>query len=203
MRVVMYQEFFIESSYTLEASLSGYKGFHFSLSDLQMMGRDFCLSLLQMHRNQTMQFHCNTDMQIINPKHLHSYNEICSKQFDSTKSFPKSNLSSEEDSAGSESNPSEDNISESEALELLSHAHPLAKKKKKKKKSGSMKKKRGKQLIKRDTRHCQIGVTPHSIETKNTYNAPPHEARKQVSEEKRSLQSLTFPLYNLKIKTKT
>ena len=49
MRVVMNKEFGIESSYTLESSLSGYKGFHFSISDLLSMGEDLCHALHDLH----------------------------------------------------------------------------------------------------------------------------------------------------------
>ncbi|GMH94830.1 hypothetical protein TL16_g13013, partial [Triparma laevis f. inornata] len=46
MRVVMYDEFDIACSYTLEASFSGLNGYHFCMNDLRKMGEDFCDSLV-------------------------------------------------------------------------------------------------------------------------------------------------------------
>ena len=46
MRVVMYDEFDIACSYTLEASFSGLNGYHFCMNDLRKMGEDFCESLV-------------------------------------------------------------------------------------------------------------------------------------------------------------
>jgi len=45
MRVVMFDEFNIVCSYTLEASFSGLHGMHFCAADLKEMGGDFCESL--------------------------------------------------------------------------------------------------------------------------------------------------------------
>ncbi len=45
MRIVMYEEFGIVCSYTLEASFSGVDGRHFSMDELKEMGRDFCVSM--------------------------------------------------------------------------------------------------------------------------------------------------------------
>jgi len=45
MRVVMFEELGISCSYTLEASFSGLNGYHFNTDDLKNMGRDFVLSL--------------------------------------------------------------------------------------------------------------------------------------------------------------
>lgn len=204
MRVVMHQEFGIKSSYTLEASLSGYNGFHFSLSDLQMMGRDFCLSLLQMYRNRTMQVKCNIDMHFITSKHFTDYNE---RTFKKTGSMANNmleeriNLSTEDDSGGSDSNPSEDNISESEALQLLSHVHPSTKRKKKKKKIRNLKKKKSKlknndKVNRRKIQPCavvQIGITPLSVEKRNCYTTQ-QGMKSKNPQEKKSVKCLTFPL---------
>jgi len=51
-RVVMWREFNLINSYTLEASLCGptkgvYKGCHFNPSTFKEMGRDFCRSLAE------------------------------------------------------------------------------------------------------------------------------------------------------------
>jgi hypothetical protein len=213
MRVVMNQELGIQSSYTLEASLSGYKGFHFSLCDLQKMGRDYCLSLLQLHRSLTMQIKCNLDAQLFSSADLpheiendkkRNKSKLRSRCNTSSSLDEKttSNLSVEEDSGGSDSNPSEDNISESEALKLLSRTHHLPRRKKKKKSRGTKKKSRkpttvSKSSTKREMRSCtvvHIGSSPLSEDKTHSRNISHRDLRKEVSIEKRSLSFVTFPL---------
>lgn len=143
MRAVMYKEFGIESSYTLESSLSGYKGYHFSIRDLLTMGKDLCNALYDLHlilaqQQQTRNSeYCCIDTQIFNfpneistvttPSHHHNVKRTNTRR-NSKHDF--------DDSGGSDSNPSEDNMSESEALQLLRSKTsnvPLKRKKKKKK----------------------------------------------------------------------
>mmetsp|Transcript_4536 Transcript_4536/g.6795 ORF Transcript_4536/g.6795 Transcript_4536/m.6795 type:complete len:414 (-) Transcript_4536:33-1274(-) len=49
MRMVMFEEMDIKCSYTLEASHSGVNGHHFSRTDLEKMGTQYCLSLLKLY----------------------------------------------------------------------------------------------------------------------------------------------------------
>ncbi len=241
MRVVMNQEFLIQSSYTLEASLSGYKGFHFSIHDLQRMGKDFCLSLLKLHQHLTMQVKCNIDSQLYNNNSYSENNNntscSCSCSCDNDLKKKSNNLkyvqisfcsscspygnnnsqsatgttSATEDyySAGSESNPSEDNMSESEAIQLLAHSRHLLKKKKKKKsnkKSQSTEKKTAKKKKTKTKKvACPIKVveignsnsplsnhSKYKIQTATNINR--RESKTQKPQEKRSLSSVTFPL---------
>ena len=215
MRVVMNKEFDIESSYTLESSLSGYKGYHFSIHDLTQMGEDFCHALYDLHlllkqksesfvNTQTFDFSTNqTQNDRINSRRCTT---ICTNE--------KSHNS--DDSGGSDSNPSEDNMSESEALQLLRSKTKIPSlKRKKKKKSRKVKtkdRKTTKTTNKRDysyddkkpthrvLRSCsvvQLGGSPLSSEVNlrrcasftggvSKKNTPPKQ--------RTSLKSLVFPL---------
>ena len=215
MRIVMNKEFDIESSYTLESSLSGYKGYHFSIHDLTQMGEDFGHALYDLHlllqqRNdsfvdtQTFDFSNRTQNDIMNSRRCTT---ICANE--------KSNNS--DDSGGSDSNPSEDNMSESEALKLLRSKTkiPSLKRKKKTKKSRKVKtkdRKTTKTSSKRDSeyddkksthrvlRSCsvvQLGGSPLSSEVNLQRCASfTGSIRKQKNcpKQRTSLKSLVFPL---------
>ena len=138
MRIVMNREFGIACSYTLEASLSGYKGFHFSSKDLQSIGRDYCLALLTFHNVQFSAI----SKEISSPTRI----EHDPNRGDKETTIENSDIitAADEDSGGSDSNPSEDNLSESEALNLLSNSNiqkPKRKKKIKKRRKSKNKKK--------------------------------------------------------------
>ncbi len=215
MRIVMNKEFGIESSYTLEASLSGCRGYHFSISDLLRIGKDFCyalydLQLLMMQRNEQtdaqmiklsadcMQFH-NADLDVAPRRYLRKHSN-----------------SSSDDSGGSDSNPSEDNMSESDALQLLrsNSNFPLKRKKKKKKKSRNTDKTRKKvastesktnagdqQKSAKVLRSCTIiqigGTSPISGGQKVRHNDPFNAQKKKLNAQrnhKQSLKSVAFSL---------
>ena len=139
MRIVMHREFGIACSYTLEASLSGYKGFHFSSKDLQSIGSDYCLALLKFHNVQygtiSKEISSPTSTRI---QHINQDKETIETTSEDILT------AMDEDSGGSDSNPSEDNLSESEALNLLSNSDiqkPKRKKKIKKQRKSKNKKK--------------------------------------------------------------
>ena len=171
------------------------------------MGRDYCLSLLQLHRNLTMQVKCNLDEHFFCAPNLPHGCESDTKKSEihfpitnqTCSSFEKNNRSVVEDSGGSDSNPSEDNISESEALKLLSRTRLLQKRKKKKhRKTKSKSKKSNSQKVKRESRSCtvvEIGKSPFSEDTgRNSFNARRRDVKSHAPIEKRNLSCLTFPL---------
>jgi len=196
MRVIMYHEFGIERSYTLEASLSGSQGFHFSLSDLMTMGKMFCLTLLEMH--QEFDVHKNTN--IMESKHSQACETSSRKD---SRIATGLNVIQNDDPNGSDSNPSEDNLSESEALQMLSYTlnngRFLTRKKEKTLQKVTKKKRTSKKLSSEKLQRCpviRIGVEPITIE-KNKRDKPcfPVGFKKKIeTTEKRSLSSFSFPL---------
>lgn len=158
------------------------------------MGRDFCLSLLQIDPNQ-LELRSN----ITEPLHTFLAETNLTKS-----SNDKRNLEVEDDSFGSDSNPSEGNISESEALQLLkTHVVPLRRKRRTQNKIRNKKKginKLDTTIYKATGRHLQscsvihIGIVP----IQQNADAPNHKHMKRHSknivEEKVSLRSLVFPL---------
>ena len=115
MRVVMNRDLGISCSYTLEASLSGTNEHHFSLRNLLRIGLDFSMSLLQFYeRYYSVHYHRS-----INYKNMNCDLD-CECGLKSSFEHPINGKSRcDEDSAGSDSNPSDDNLSETEAIELL------------------------------------------------------------------------------------
>lgn len=162
----MNQELGIHSSYTLEASLSGSEGYHFSITDLQTMGRDFCLSLLQIDTNQL-----ELGSDITEPLHTFFAETNLKKS-----SNDKRNLEEEDDSFGSESNPSEGNISESEALQLLkTHVVPLRRKRRtKNKKKGINKLDKNSDKTARRLQSCSV-IQIGNVPIQENANAPIHK----------------------------
>jgi len=52
MRIVMFDHHGIINAYTLETSLAGVNGRHFSCHDLQYIGENFCRTLVAFHGHQ-------------------------------------------------------------------------------------------------------------------------------------------------------
>lgn len=115
----MFNEFGVLCAYTCEASLSGADGRHFRTSDLTTMGREFCSSLVEFSKQlSSMQPEVNEENRVCY-RSLTTSNSQENQSKDEDK-MASSVLSGELcDSAGSDSNPSEDNMDEKEALSLL------------------------------------------------------------------------------------
>ncbi len=200
MRIVMNREFGITCSYTLEASLSGYRGHHFSTADLQAIGKDYCLSLLRFYNIQFGQ--------TIGTKILQAASPTKARYEQSEPSYPII-PSTDEDSGGSDSNPSEDNLSETEALNLLSNDNierpPRRKKKvkRRRRKVKKVKKRVSSPLLEsnRGPRQCPIVTIQLNQQTQNSgriiRQRPTSERKKKsitAKSDKRSLAMVTFPL---------
>lgn len=180
----MNKEIGIQSSYTLEASLSGCRGFHFSLSDLHSMGTDFCRCLLKIHM-----FHI--------PR-----NDIIGPNLEFLDLDPLTNntqlyqFQNDYDSVGSDSNPSEENLSEKEALQLLSKNQQvkqqviIIKKSTKKKKKSNIKKKQQQKKVPCKVVEIKM-LKSEKPPAKNMYNQSSNKTQDQ--NEKRVLRYLTFP----------
>jgi len=125
MRMVMYKEFGITNSYTLEASLSGGQDdCHFDCHDLQKIGHDYSKTLLHFFDiiSGTVKDNIvSKELMILNQYSVHS--KICLSL--------SGNVSDE--SVGSDSNPSEDNLSEGEIVTLLSRHECVGRNDKKRK----------------------------------------------------------------------
>ena len=109
----MNQELGIMCSYTLETSLSGCNGEHFSIRNLLNFGVDYCLSMLDFLKILNMK---GEDLKLqterLCPKLMKTFTQPLRR-------MSNMDVLSEEESVGSDSNPSEDNLSESEVLMLL------------------------------------------------------------------------------------
>jgi len=110
MRMVMNNELGIMASYTLEASMSGYGGYHFSCNDLLRMGEQYCLSLLEYHKK------LHDDLEEPNE-------DLLPLRLQRAITDPQIPIEVLCDSDGSDSNPSESNLSENEVLMLLTKGY--------------------------------------------------------------------------------
>lgn len=206
MRIVMNREFGIACSYTLEASLSGYKGFHFSSKDLQTIGSDYCLALLKFHNVQYGTISKEISSPTRTPRIQHDPNQD-KETIDNSDII----IAVDEDSGGSDSNPSEDNLSESEALNLLSNSDIQKPKRKKKikKRRKSKNKKKLKSVNSSDLRRLSAakkcsnislelnrrlsGITRLDQENQDI-TVPSTPGSKDNPNQTKSLTMLTFPL---------
>ena len=109
MRLSLFSETRIPFIYTLEATFAGcdfgpLKGFHLTTKDLQSMGKDLCISILI--KNSIPSLYSNT----IRP-------QILLENFELNENLIEE--SNDDDSSGSDSNPSDDDISANELMKLL------------------------------------------------------------------------------------
>ena len=118
LRMSMFKEINIPFVYTLEASFCGGNGIHYTVNDLMNLGKQLCLGLL-----------INGDISGI-PEEIHiSKSDILTELTENEELLQDNN----EDTSGSESEPSEDNL-DIETLKTLL-PKPVAKKSKKNKKN--------------------------------------------------------------------
>jgi hypothetical protein len=179
MRVVMNRDLGVSCAYTLEASLSGTTAHHFSLRNLLRIGLDYSLSLLQFYeRYYSANYHHG-----INYKTKNCESE-CESGLKASFGHPtqtsKVKSRYDEDSVGSDSNPSDDNLSETEAIKLLTSNYNFLNVSPGQKQSTSMKKKKIRRsekakLKKRRRRHqCTImnlGQPDITVNLKGNYKA--------------------------------
>lgn len=109
----MSQELGITCSYTLEASLSGYNGEHFSIRSLQTFGADYCLCMLDFLKVLNLK---GDDVDLQAERRFPTLMNNCVQP---RRRMSNVDMFSEGGSVGSDSNPSDDNLSESEVLMLL------------------------------------------------------------------------------------
>lgn len=190
MRIVMNREFGIVCSYTLEASLSGYQGFHFSSKDLQTIGSDYCLALLRFYNVQ----YGAISKEISSPIKYSNQEEEAIESSDII-------ITVDEDSGGSDSNPSEDNLSESEALNLLSNSDIQKPNRKKKIKKRRKSKKKLKGMNSSDLRRLSAAKKCSNISLELNKRLSGRTRLDQENQDvtmpsnpSKSLTMLTFPL---------
>ena len=166
MRMVMYHEFGVHCTYTMEASLSGANGYHFSCKDLERMGHEYCLSLLEFSMIESPHPEKPICHSSLNANSASGYFEDFATAAERGLTVgPEMQWA---DSGGSDSCPSEDNLSEKEILTLLRSCLGEARTKKGKKtterrKKGRRKKKSiSRKIIKLDApRPAPIVVQSH------------------------------------------
>jgi hypothetical protein len=112
MRVALFQLTRIPCIYTLEASFAGcdfgsLKGMHMTAKDLQNLGKELCLTILI--KNNISSSGCSASIL---------------KNFEENKDFVEDN----QDSSGSDSDPSEDEISKKQLMKLLTQTKVKSKK---------------------------------------------------------------------------
>lgn len=120
LRISMFKEVEIPYVYTMESSFCGSNGMHFSINDLKKMGADLCIALLINSNINEIPFSLPLKKADIQAE---------------LQTNPELLIDNPEDTSGSESEPSEDNLDE----EVLKSLLPKPAKKKKKKVKGDKK----------------------------------------------------------------